>query len=116
MDSPFAKTMLDSLQQPEGGVGKGWKTLYPNASDVALDLLQRLMQFDPNKRMTALDGLKHEYCAQFHDAHSEELAKASVQIDIDDNDKKSTSIYRDKLYATMLSDKKGGLKKKEEKR
>ena len=39
-----------------------------------------------------------------------------MQIDIDDNDKKSTSIYRDKLYATMLSDKKGGLKKKEEKR
>jgi len=114
MDSPFAKTMLDSLQQPADGVGKGWKTLYPNASDVALDLLQKLMQFDPNQRLPAEAGLKHEYCAQFHDAHSEETAKAPVAIDIDDNDKKSTSVYRDKLYATMLTDKKGGLKKKED--
>jgi len=115
MDSPFAKTMLDSLQQPDGGVGKGWPSLYPNASPVALDLLDKLMQFDPNQRMSASEGLKHEYCAQFHDAHSEETAKESVQIEIDDNDKKSTSIYRDKLYATMM-DKKGGLKKKEDKR
>jgi len=115
MDSPFAKTMLDSLQQPSDGVGKGWKALYPNASDVALDLLTKLMQFDPNRRLTAADGLKHEYCAQFHDANSEDTASKAVFIDIDDNDKKSTSIYRDKLYATM-ADKKGGLKKKEEKR
>jgi len=113
MDSPFAKTMLDSLQQPTDGIGKGWKALYPGASDIALDLLTKLMQFDPNKRLLAADGLRHEYCAQFHDAASEECAKASVNIDIDDNDKKSTSIYRDKLYATMLTDKKGGLKKKE---
>jgi len=113
MDSPFAKTMLDSLQQPDGGVGKGWKGLYPAASDVALDLLNSMMQFDPSKRLTAANGVKHEYCAPFHDTASEQLAKSSVEIDIDDNDKKSTSIYRDKLYSSMLSDKKGGLKKKD---
>mmetsp|Transcript_37617 Transcript_37617/g.93507 ORF Transcript_37617/g.93507 Transcript_37617/m.93507 type:complete len:356 (+) Transcript_37617:70-1137(+) len=116
MDSPFAKTMLESLQQPPKGIGKGWKSLYPHASDVALDLLTKLMQFDPNRRLMAQEGLRHEYCKQFHDGQPEETAKSSVEIDIDDNDKKSTSIYRDKLYATMLSDKKGGLKKREQSR
>ncbi|KAL3925272.1 MAG: hypothetical protein SGPRY_003685 [Prymnesium sp.] len=113
MDSPFAKTMLDSLQQPRKGVGKGWKALYPNASSSALDMLNKLMQFDPNRRMSAHEGLRHGYCAQFFDAQSEEKATTSVSIDIDDNDKKSTSIYRDKLYSSMI-DKKGGLKKREQ--
>ena len=31
----------------------------------------KLMQFDPNHRMTAMDGLRHPFCAQFHDAESE---------------------------------------------
>lgn len=116
MESPFAKTMLDSLQQPRNGIGRGWKSLYPKSSDVALDLLTKLMQFNPNRRLTAAEGLRHAYCEQFHDAEAEESARNSVQIEIDDNEKKSTSIYRDKLYSTMLSDKKGGLKKREHNR
>jgi len=100
MDSPFAKTMLDSLQKPDGS-GKGWKALYPNASEIALQMLTQLMQFNPSSRLTAVDGMKHEYCKQFHDPASEDAAPQPVLIDIDDNDKKSTSIYREKLYQAM---------------
>jgi hypothetical protein len=38
---------------------------------------------------------------QFHDPASEDAAPQPVLIDIDDNDKKSTSIYREKLYQAM---------------
>ena len=62
MRSPFAATMLDSLQYP--GEAKGWSSLFPNASPTALDLIVKLMQFDPNHRMTAMDGLRHPFCAQ----------------------------------------------------
>jgi len=91
MRSPFAATMLDSLQYP--AEAKGWSTLFPNATPTALDLLVKLMQFDPNHRMTAMDGLRHPYCAQFHDAESEYTATTPVSIILDDNDKKATSVY-----------------------
>jgi len=96
MRSPFAATMLDSLQYPSEA--KGWSTLFPSASPTALDMLVKLMQFDPNHRMTAMDGLRHPFCAQFHDAESEYTAQHPVSIILDDNDKKATSVYRDRLY------------------
>jgi len=97
MDSQYAKTLFDSLTVQEGP-GKGWRSLYPNASDIAIELLTSLMQFDPNRRLTAKDGLLHQYCAQFHDPASEVVASKNVEIDVDDNDKKTTNFYRDRLY------------------
>ena len=47
------------------------------------------------------DGLKHPYCAQFHDPESEHVANKSVEIPFDDNKKRSTADYRDKLYAEI---------------
>jgi len=108
MRSPFAATMLDSLQYP--AEAKGWSSLFPNARPEALDLLVKLMQFDPNHRMTAMDGLRHPYCAQFHDAESEYTASNPVSIILDDNDKKATSVYRDRLYQEITKMKKRGNK------
>ena len=36
----------------------GWAALFPNASATALDLLVKLMQFDPAKRLDAMAGLR----------------------------------------------------------
>jgi mitogen-activated protein kinase 15 len=40
--------------------------MFPNASPQALDLMRRLLKFNPNKRITAEEGLSHPYVAQFH--------------------------------------------------
>ena len=48
--------------------------------------------------MSAKDGLKEEYCKIFHSqkATEDELpAEKPVSIDIDDNEKKTISVYRD---------------------
>lgn len=100
MKSAFAATMLDSLTTQDGSEGKGWHSLYPNASETAIDLLKRLMQFDPAVRLSAQEGLKHPYCAQFHDMETEPIAPQAVNMmetKLDDNDKKSTSVYREHL-------------------
>ena len=76
-----------------------WTRMYPKASPVAIDLVERLMQYDPQKRMSAAEGLRHEYCAQFHDPESEvTYAHGRVAISVHDNKKLSVSKYRDLLY------------------
>lgn len=47
--------------------------LYPRASPVALDLLERLLQFDPAQRMTVEEALAHPYLEAYHDPEDEPL-------------------------------------------
>ena len=85
----------------------------PRALVSELDLLQRLMEFDPSKRITAQEGVKHPYCVQFHDAAHEPVAAEKVSIMIDDNEKKSTSVYREKLYSEVMPRFKENAKRKD---
>eukprot|EP00762_Andalucia_godoyi_P000659 ANDGO_05340.mRNA.1 Extracellular signal-regulated kinase 2 len=93
--SPFAGTMLDSIpaSQPVS-----LKDMYPTASPEALDLLRKLLQFNPNKRISADDALKHPYIALFHDEANEPTCDRPIKIGFDDNTKYSISEYREKLY------------------
>ena len=76
-----------------------WSGMYPKVSDDAIDLIDRLMQYDPRRRITAADGLSHMYCTQFHDPESEvTYAQGRVNISVHDNKKLTVSKYRDLLY------------------
>jgi len=105
MDSQFAKTMLDSLQPPARVLG--WKERIRGADDVSLDLLGKLMRYHPATRETAEQGLEHKYCEQFYDPASATprsvvpVAPGAVSISIDDNDKKTTALYKAKLYESI---------------
>ncbi|CEL61934.1 hypothetical protein RSOLAG1IB_04684 [Rhizoctonia solani AG-1 IB] len=50
---------------------KLFKTLFPQADDLALDLLSRMVTFDPAKRLTVLEALKHPYLEAYHDEDDE---------------------------------------------
>ena len=48
---------------------------------------RRLLQFNPSKRLSAEDALRHPYVAQFHAAHDEPCAAGVITIPINDNTK-----------------------------
>ncbi|KAI8854575.1 kinase-like domain-containing protein [Chytridium lagenaria] len=48
-----------------------WTTLFPNASANALDLLERLLTFDPAARINVEEALSHPYLEAYHDAEDE---------------------------------------------
>lgn len=49
--------------------------------------MAKLLQFNPDKRITAAQALQHPYVAQFHNADDEPVHGAAITIPIDDNHK-----------------------------
>jgi len=101
--SPFAATMLESLPPSNP---RSLADMYPNASGEALELLRKLLQFNPNKRITADEALCHPFVSQFHNASDEPVCDRIIRIPIDDNHKYSISEYRNKLYNDIIKKKK----------
>ena len=54
----YARRVLRSLPYRPP---KAWRSVFPNASGAAIDLLQRLLVFDASKRLTAAEALEHPY-------------------------------------------------------
>eukprot|EP01012_Entosiphon_sulcatum_P049420 TRINITY_DN6802_c0_g1_i1.p1 TRINITY_DN6802_c0_g1~~TRINITY_DN6802_c0_g1_i1.p1 ORF type:complete len:380 (+),score=93.38 TRINITY_DN6802_c0_g1_i1:121-1260(+) len=99
IDSPFAETMLDNL----GSVApKSLEEMFPRASPEAIDLMRKLLVFNPSKRLTAHDALSHPYVALFHNAADEPVCAQPILIAFDDDTKFSVNEYREKLYAEIL--------------
>jgi len=82
IQSSLATTMLESLppikQRP-------FRESFPNASPCAIDLLKKLLTFNPNKRIDVFEALKHPFVAQFHNIDDEPCCHREIKIPINDN-------------------------------
>ncbi|XP_028591674.2 mitogen-activated protein kinase 15 isoform X2 [Podarcis muralis] len=68
----------------------------------ALDLLKRLLVFNPEKRLTAEQALEHPYVQRFHCPSKEPALDYSVVLPLDDDVQLSVAEYRNKLYEMIL--------------
>ena len=79
---------------------KSLKALYPKASEDELDLLSKLLKFNPNKRIDVNTALEHNYFKEFHCQYSdtEIICDKPIHCHIDDNVKYPSKEYRKRLY------------------
>ncbi|KAK5986938.1 hypothetical protein GCK32_010868, partial [Trichostrongylus colubriformis] len=59
---------------------KDFKKLFATASPAAIDLLEKMLQLDPDYRPTAAEAMEHEYLAAYHDA-SDEPTSEVLELD-----------------------------------
>ncbi|EDO07401.1 Extracellular signal-regulated kinase 2 domain protein [Babesia bovis T2Bo] len=96
LGSPFTTLMMGSLASVQN---KPVKEYFPNAPDDAVDLVVRLLQFNPKKRITTLEALNHPYVRSFHKSNdSIPVMYKAVKIPICDNVKYDVANYRRLIY------------------
>ena len=60
--------------------------------------MRQLLHFNPDKRLTAEEALKHPYVAKFHNPAEEILLQRDVVPPLSDDVQLSVSEYRNNLY------------------
>lgn len=81
--SPRAQQYIRSLPFKPG---IPFEQLYPKANPLALDLLRRLLAFDPRQRITCDEALAHPYLAVWHDPADEPVCHAKFDFSFENVD------------------------------
>jgi len=60
-----------------------WATMFPKSSPQALNLLDSLLQFSPERRLTAEQALAHPYMTELHDVDDEPSSEGLFDFDFE---------------------------------
>ncbi|KAG6408821.1 hypothetical protein SASPL_131846 [Salvia splendens] len=82
IDNPKAKKYIRTLPY---SLGTPFTHLYPHAHPLAIDLLQKMLVFDPSKRISVTDALQHPYMSPLYDPRCDPPAQVPINLDIDED-------------------------------
>ncbi|OIW00499.1 hypothetical protein TanjilG_24229 [Lupinus angustifolius] len=97
IDNPKARRFIRSLPYTRG---RHFSQLYPQADPLAIDLLQKMLVFDPTKRITVLEALQHPYMNGLYDPRNNPPAQVPINLDIDEN--WGEPVIREMMWSEML--------------
>ncbi|CAN6463180.1 unnamed protein product [Victoria cruziana] len=91
------KYILQLPQQPR----QSFAQLFPHVNPVAIDLVERMLTFDPAQRITVEEALAHPYLAALHDLGDEPVCAEPFLFDFERNgltvEQMKELIYRESL-------------------
>jgi mitogen-activated protein kinase 15 len=109
INSQYASTMLESLPPMNY---KLIGDVFPAASTEAIDLIRSCFHFNPTKRPSAEELLKHVFVADFHNEEEEPIYPyGPLKLPIDDNIKLTAPQYRERLYQEITNRRKESRRK-----
>ncbi|KAJ8450178.1 hypothetical protein Cgig2_033372 [Carnegiea gigantea] len=92
-----ATRLLNSLPYTRG---VDFASIYPQADPLAIDLLKKMLVFDPTKRITATEALQHPYMADLYDPLLDSPAPFPFDLSMDDN--VHEKLIRELIWGEML--------------
>ncbi|XP_008792811.1 mitogen-activated protein kinase 3-like isoform X2 [Phoenix dactylifera] len=97
IDNPKARKYIKSLPYTPG---IPLADLYPHANPLAIDLLQKMLVFDPSKRISVTEALEHPYMSPLYDPSANPLAQVPIDLDIDED--LGEDMIREMMWNEML--------------
>lgn len=97
IDNPKARKYIKSLPYAPG---IPLIALYPNANPLAVDLLQKMLVFDPSKRISVTEALQHPYMLPLYDPSCDLPAQVPVDLDVDED--LEENMIREMMWVEML--------------
>uniref|UniRef100_A0A7N0RBU1 Mitogen-activated protein kinase n=1 Tax=Kalanchoe fedtschenkoi TaxID=63787 RepID=A0A7N0RBU1_KALFE len=97
IDNPKARKYIKTLPYTRG---VHLSRLYPQADPSAIDLLQKMLVFDPTKRISVTEALQHPYLAGLYDPNQNPPAQVPIDLELDENMEEST--IREMIWQEML--------------
>ena len=80
-----------------------WERMFPKGNPQAIDLLDKMLQFDPKKRITVEQALEHPYLTALHDPMVEPASEpAPFEFEFEGEELQEEQL-REKVWEEMLS-------------
>lgn len=97
IDNPKARRYIKSLPYTPG---IPLTDLYPNANPLAIDLLNRMLVFDPSQRISVTEALEHPYMSGLFDPNADPPAQVPIDLDIDED--VGEDVIRELMWEEMI--------------
>lgn len=80
LDKPESKKYLRCFEKQ---AGEGLKKRFPHVEDHSIDILDRMLKFDPKKRLSVAEALEHKLLREVREPEKEFAAAEAVTLEFD---------------------------------